>query len=172
MENNVGTLSGQQVIDLDGADATVVDLKGKAFLRGNAKALTDYFELSTTQPQLYAGKWISVARNDSGYLDVTAAVTLKSDFAELAIDGPLTEGHIVMVDGHPAVPILGREPKSPATGPLSVTLYVTATGKALPIEFHASNGRDTLTTTWSDWGRPPSLPSPTHTIPISTIDVA
>jgi hypothetical protein len=171
MENSIGSASGQQIIDVDGAHATVVVLKGKAFLRGNTKALTDYFQLFTTHPQMYAGKWISVPRNDSGYLNITSAVTLKSDFGELAFDGPFREGDIAMIDGLPAVPILGHEPHSSGSPPVSATLDVTATGEALPIEFLATNGRDTLTTTWSDWGRPADLPSPTHPIAISTINV-
>jgi hypothetical protein len=171
MDNTIGSVSGQQTIDVDGAHATVVVRNGNAFLRGNAKALADYFQLFTTHPQVYAGKWISVPRNDSGYSNVTSAVTLKSDFDELAIDGPFREGDISMLDGRPVVPIFGHERQSAGSPPVSVTLYVTATGEALPIEFHASNGRDSLTTTWTNWGRPAPLPSPTHPILISSINL-
>ena len=115
-------------------------------------------------------KWLSVTPDDSGYLNPSSAVTLTSDFSEVIIKGPLRKGSVTVVDGRKVVAIIGHDPASPGSKAALATLYVTAIGEVLPVEFHTSNTKNTDTTKWSDWGHRVALMAPTGAIPLVNVD--
>ncbi len=168
MVNDIGTSDGRQVIDANGAKATVIVLGSAAYIQGDASAVTNYFGLSSVDPQQVAGKWLSLVATDPNYSAVTAAVTLKSDFSNVIV-GPFTKGPITTVAGRQAVPLFGHSPMQDGSPSVPTTLYVTATGKVLPIENHTSYQGTTETVDWSAWGRAVSLAAPPNPIPESSI---
>ena len=66
-------------------------------------------------------------------------------------------------------PIVGRVPGPNGGSDLPATLYVTSTGKALPMKFSAVDGQTSESVQWSRWGEPVTLPLPGQAIPISTV---
>jgi hypothetical protein len=169
MVNDIGTSDGRQVVDANGAEATVIVLGPAAYIQGDVDAINNYFALSIADPQQVAGKWLSLEPSDPNYSAVTAAVTLRTDFSSL-IEGPFTKGQVTTVAGQQAIPLFGHSPAEPGNPSMPVTIYVTATGKVLPIEFHASYQGTTETASWSAWGRTVSLVAPPNPIPESSVD--
>ena len=167
MDNDIGTATGRQVIDADGAHAMVIVLDDAAYIEGDAQAMTSYFGFPSSR-QL-AGKWIAIGHSDNGYSTVRAAVTLKSDFSQVVITGPLKKEPVTVIDGRSVVPIVGTIAGATGGDPVPATLYVTATGVILPIELRAGNARATETTVWSNWGRSVRITAPPGPIPISTV---
>ena len=102
------------------------------------------------------------------YTSVISAVTLKSDFQQETISGPLSEGHAVTVAGQRCIPITGHV-SSPAVGTAPATLYVTDSKTPLPVEYKAGNKKATSVTTWSRWGHPVTLTAPSDAIPFASL---
>lgn len=167
--NDIGTFEGRQMIDSDKARAEVVQIGQEAYIRGNAAAISSYFELTKNDPGQLANTWISIVPSDGGeYTTVIAAVTLKSDFANETISGPLSEGRVVTVDGRRCIPITGHVTSS-AYGTVPATLFVTDSETPLPVEYKAGNKKASSTTTWSRWGHPVPLSAPPDAIPFSSL---
>jgi hypothetical protein len=169
MDNEVGTAEGRQIIDVDGAHATVIVIGTKAFIEGNAQAMANYFQVSKTDPQRFAGRWLSISESDPGYATVSAAVTLKSDFSGVSLKGPLKKGTVIVIGGQEALPISGYIAGPSAGEKLPATLYVTTTGKVLPIELRASGSHVSKDTSWSDWGHVVSFVAPAGAVSISSL---
>jgi hypothetical protein len=167
--NDIGTFEGRQMIDSDKARAEVVQIGQEAYIRGNGAAISSYFELTKNDPQQLANTWISLAPSDGAeYTSVISAVTLKSDFQQETISGPLSEGHAVTVAGQRCIPITGHV-SSPAVGTATATLYVTDSKTPLPVEYKAGNKKATSVTTWSRWGHPVTLTAPPDAIPFASL---
>jgi len=66
--NDVGTTEGRQVIDSNGAHATVLVVGGNAYIYADAKAIATYFEISTLPNDGTGGEtyWVSSVRRDGG----------------------------------------------------------------------------------------------------------
>jgi hypothetical protein len=168
MVNDIGHSDGRQVVDANGAEATVIVIGSAAYIQGDADAVENYFGLSNVDPEQVAGKWLSVSAADPNYSAVTASVTLRSDFSTF-IAGPFTKGPVTTVDGQQAIPLFGHT-SAQAGGPsLPTTLYVSTGAKVLPITFRASYQGMTETATWSAWGRAVQLAVPSHAIPESSV---
>ncbi len=166
MNNEIGSVDGQQIIRTDGAQAQVILVNGIAYIEANAKGVANYFELSTTDPQKLAGRWFSVTSNDAGYSTYVTAVTLESDFSQIQLSGPLTSGGRTTIDGHSVLPVYGYVAGASKGSKVRATLYVTATGKTLPIEFAVSSKAVHETIIWSDWSHPVYLTVPGGSVPI------
>jgi hypothetical protein len=164
MVNDIGSSDGRQVVDADGAKATVIVIGPAAYIQGDTNAVSDYFGLSTGDPQQVAGKWLSLDASDPNYSAVTASVTLKSDFSNFIV-GPFTKGQVTTVAGQQAVPLFGHSPAQAGSPSVPTTLYVTTTGKVLPVAYRSSYQGMTETVKWSAWGRTVSLAAPPNPIP-------
>ena len=89
--NDIGLFEGRQLINSGSSRAEVVQVGQRAYLRGNADAIANFFELTKNDPQQLANTWISVVPSDGAFFTtVIDAVTLKSDFGHQSIPGPLT----------------------------------------------------------------------------------
>jgi len=169
MSNDVGTSEGRQVITPDGAHATVVLVGGVAYIQGDPAAMEKYFGFPSSDSTQLAGKWISLPSSDSGFSTVSAAVTLKSDFSQVRLNGPLTKGPLTEIDGQRVIPVQGSM-AAPGGGPtVAGTLYVTAEGQVLPVELRASGHAESETVVWSRWGQAVQLAAPPGAVPISSI---
>lgn len=166
MNNEIGSVDGQQIIRTDGARAEVILVNGIAYIEANAKGVANYFELSTTDPQQFAGRWFSVTSNDAGYSSYVEAVTLDSDFSQVQLSEPLTSGGQTTIDGHRVIPVYGYVAGASKGSKVRATLYVTATGKTVPIEFAVSSKGVHETITWSDWNHPVYLTVPGGSVPL------
>jgi hypothetical protein len=158
--NDVGTTEGRQVIDSNGAHATVLVVGGNAYISADVRAIATYFDISTTDPQKYANRWLEVTSSSPGFSTVSDAVTLTSDFGHVALTGNLIEGRTQVVDGHKVVPISGHIAATPQTPAANGTLYVTTTGTVLPVEFRLAGKGLKSTTSWSKWGHPVQIAAP------------
>ena len=171
MVNDIGTDQGRQVIDSDGAHSTALVLAGTAYIQGDAAAVSNYFQIPTPDPQKLAGQWISIRPTDQSYSAVSASVTLQSDFQNFQnlFLGPFKAGAQTTVDGLRVVPISGHVQGSTTGSTVPATLFVTASGKLLPVSFQASNSQASITSQWTNWGQAVALAAPVTSIPMSTI---
>jgi hypothetical protein len=163
--DDIGTTEGRQDIESDSARAKVILFNGVAYIEANADGVANYFDFTTADPAQLAGRWFTVTSSMTAYAPVTDAVTLASDFDQLGIVGPYTAGKQTVVDHQKVIPVHGFVPGASKGPNAPITLYVTATGTTLPVEFSASTKSVSDTVTWSDWGKlvhlvPPANPSP------------
>jgi hypothetical protein len=166
MVNEIGPTSGRQVIDAAGGHSVVIVSGGRAYFRGDATALAGYYQFPVTVALEYAGKWISMGPKDSGYGRVSGAVTLASDFSQIAINGPLTARPVTLPGGQRAVAIAGTA-KGPTGTEVPATLDVTAAGTILPIRLREGHGKVSEMVAWSRWGQPVAFAAPVGATPIS-----
>jgi len=169
MSNDVGMSEGQQVITPEGAHATVRLTGGVAYIQGDSQALTSYFGFPSSVAKQFAGKWISLRPSDSGFSNVSAAVTLRSDFSQVRLTGRLTKAPITEIDGQQVIPVRGNVTAPGGGRSVAGTLYVTAQGRVLPVELHASGQPGSETVVWSHWGRGAQLTAPGGAVPISSL---
>jgi hypothetical protein len=170
--DDIGTFEGRQMIRYNRAQAEVIQIGQEAYIRGNASAISDYFELTKNDPQQLANTWISVFPSDgSAWSAISAAVTLKSDFDQVSIPGALTEGRPVTVAGQRCIPIVGHT-SEPQVGGVTVTLYVTDSKTPLPVEQKATSKAITTTTIWSRWGHAVALTAPAGAVPITSLGLS
>jgi hypothetical protein len=164
--NEIGTSEGRQVIHDGDATAEVLLVHGVAYIKGNAKGITDYFQLTTAHSGTLSGKWLTVTTADKNFATYTAAVTLESDFSAITLSGPYKEGTQTVVDHQKVIPVHGHVSGGTGNPQAAATLYVTATGEVLPIEFSAATKSVKETTVWSGWGQTVHLAAPVHSEPI------
>lgn len=169
MDNSVGRVEGRQVIEADGAHAQVILIHRTAYIEGDAKAVVTYFGFRGPNAKKLAGKWISLTPTDSGYRNVASAVTLKSDFQQVALKGPFEKSRPVTVDGKKVIPIRGVMKDAPRGATIPVVLEVTASGAVLPVALRASGDGIKESVSWNDWGHAVILTAPHDATPISSL---
>ena len=170
MVNDIGVTEGRQVIDSDGARSTVLVINDMAYINGDAAAISNYFQLQTSNPQEFAGQWISIPPSASSYFGaVSASVTLASDFHNVSFLGPFTARPETTLHGVKATPVVGHVSGPTGGKKVPATLYVTSAGKTLPVELSASDRQISETVKWSRWGEAVTLPLPGQAVPISTV---
>jgi hypothetical protein len=170
MVNDVGTSEGRQVIDSDGAQSTVLVLNHVAYINGDATSIATYFQLQTSNPQEFAGQWISIPPSESQYFSaVSASVTLASDFHNVSFLGPFTARPETSLQGVKVIPVVGHVAGLNGEKGVPATLDVTANGRTLPVKLSATDGNTSENVKWSKWGEPVTLPLPGQTIPISKV---
>jgi hypothetical protein len=156
------------MIDSDGAKSTTILVDHTVYFRGDLKTIVAY-KFSPKHPTAIVGRWISIGATSKYYAGASASLTLASDFLKVNLLGPLTEGSDVAIDGIQAVPIYGQVKSSNGTQTAKATIYVTASGTTLPVEFHATTGAVDETINWSQWGRRVTIDAPHSAIPIAKL---
>jgi hypothetical protein len=169
MSNDIGTSEGRQLINPDGAHATVVLIDGVAYMQGDSGALKNYFGLPNSVSTQLAGKWISLRPGNSEYSAVSDAVTLKSDFSKARLIGPLVKGSTSEIDGQRVIAIEGGVSHSGGGQSVPGTLYVSATGQVLPVEIRTSGQFGRVTVVWSRWGHAVQLAAPSGAVSIFSV---
>jgi hypothetical protein len=163
--DDIGSTEGRQVIALSsGATAEVVAFANakKAYIRANILGIAKYFAFPTKTPGKYANKWLELTSSDANYAAVVSATTLSSDFPQLLqISGPLSVGHVTSLAGVPVIEVLGKIPASSNNPALAVTLYLSSSGKLLPLELRETAKGLSAVIKWSKWGHKVNLSSPT-----------
>ncbi len=160
MDDDVGTSSGRQVIDDNGGHMTVLVVEGLAYVQGDSRALERDLGAPSADAVRLAGQWLSIPSTNQLFGVVSDAVTMKSDFSQARLIGPLSTGREMRIGGTPAIPITGTVPGGPLGQHVTGTLYVSAGSKSLPLEFRISSGGITDETRWTKWGHAEFLAAP------------
>jgi hypothetical protein len=137
------------------------------YIQGNASALRNVIGLTSAKSNKYAGKWLSFPTSNQG-LDTLVAGLKNSDVAaELQMSGPYTYGTAQTVAGHRALAIKGTVTDQSGSK-IPVTLYVPASGTALPLEQvtnpGTSKGSSNIhsSVTFTRWGEKVAQTAPAH----------
>jgi hypothetical protein len=149
-------------------NATVLVVKRKAYIRGNAYTLHVYFGFAKAQARRYSGKWISIPHTNPDYPTVSAAATYASFLSFLfpqrklrLVNATISGRRVVGVRG--LATLEGSE--------VLETLYAPANGRPLPIEekqFYPGHPGKGLTT-MSRWNERVDVQAPAHSVPVSKV---
>ncbi len=146
---------GQGAISLVGLQFEVVRVGDSVYLKGNPAF---YRRLGVKPPP--AGTWLKGSA--SGRLRETAAFTDLTTQATriLSTNGTITKGATTTVEGEPAIELKteGKLYKG--------RLYVKTSGEPYPLKLEKS-GRETSTTTFTNWNSTPPPTAPAATIPVA-----
>lgn len=168
MDNEIGASSGTRTIVSNGAHATIIFVAGKAYLQGDLKAIVHYFEFPTKKPQTLVNRWIGIGATDPGYASLKSTVTLAGDFGGLSLKSKVTKGAAVVIDGQTVIPLSG-ELKGSNGSPIDLILYVTSSGKLLPVGLHVTSGQFVTDVEWDNWGQGVTVVAPSTSIPITKV---
>jgi hypothetical protein len=162
---DIGVAEGIQQISYRSGGArghlTVIVAGGRAYVRGDAVALSRLIGLSAFAAAGDAGTWLSVPRVDPSYSSIAAAVTLASFIDELRLRAPFTSVPATIVGGTRAVGVAGGEPPG-SGGPARGTLYLRAGAEPLPLREVAGTGALSSSVTISRWNEPLHIAIPTR----------
>jgi hypothetical protein len=158
---------GRQVITLsDGGQMTVLVVSGVGYVNGNAEGLAGFLGMSEATATELAGKWIAVNSASPYYQQVVTGVTISSVLGEFAPVGRLTSTARQTVDGQSVIGVRGTASSdSGLPADSTVTLYVAATGRPLPVSCIEGAGADKNDVTFGHWGEPVSVSPPSATVP-------
>jgi hypothetical protein len=165
---------GHQDITMPGGgQMTVVVVSGVGYVDGNAAALNEFLSFPAPTATALAGRWISFTARDPGYQEVVNGVTTGSVLGEIDPVGKLVKTAEQTVDGRPVVGVRGPAPASSQLPKGStVTLYVAATGRPLPVSCLEGSGSNLTDITLSHWGEHVSVSAPTQAVPVPTSSAA
>lgn len=154
----------------DGGQATIIQVGGMAYVRGNEAALANYFKFPLAAARLLNGRWISVRPSDTGYAQLTGGSDYLSVADEVRLGAPLTLTGRSTVAGHAVVGVHGTVP-SGIGAPLgsTATIYIAASGRPLPVRYVTVYGSVRLAATYTQWGERVHLTAPQHAIPIASL---
>jgi hypothetical protein len=154
--------SGRQEVSVNnGAQATIIQVGDLVYVRGNETALTSFFGLTTTLSGQLSDRWFSLTSSDAGYAQVTEDVALPSVAGEMKLAGPLTLTGRTTVDGQAVEGVHGTVPAGlgAPTGS-TATIYITITGRHLPVEYTGGGSTAQTVATYSEWGEQVHLTPP------------
>jgi hypothetical protein len=159
---------GQQDIRMPGgAQMTVIVVSGVGYVDGNASALNGFLGLPTATAMQLAYRWISFTAADPDYQQVVGGVTTGSVLGEITPVGTLVKTAPQTVDGQPVIGVRGPAPASSQMPKGStITLYVAATGRPLPVGCLEGSGSDQTDITLTRWGEHVSVSAPTKAVPV------
>ena len=166
--DDIGTHEGRQVVTVahgGRAEIIALDQAHEMFVRANSVGLVDYFGFTTISTATYGEKWIELTPSDSGYANVAFGTTLASDFSQIRLTGALKLGAVTIVGGQKVRPISGTVPAMNGSPRGTGVLYVTTSGRLLPVKFHGTTGTLTTTVSWSKWGTKVKLSAPSGAVP-------
>jgi hypothetical protein len=165
--NQIGTNEGGQISTFGTGVTTLIalDQERKIYIKGNSAGLVDSFSMSKAQAATYANKWLLMTPSNSKYREVAEATTLSSDFGEIRFTGPLIMSPVHAFGGQEVRTITGTLAPGGGLPSRTGTLYVSASGRLLPIGIDEVFGIYTITEAWSKWGRNPHPRIPTTALP-------
>jgi hypothetical protein len=165
--NDVGTTEGIQVehFGKDTTEVFAVTSKKIAYVKGNALGLERMFKMSSTNAANYSQKWMLLRSTNALYDQAVSATTLASDFSHVQMTGTLEMSPVGTLSGVAVRSISGVIPAMNGSPKFQATIYVTATGKSLPLGLRESSGKLSITVMWVKWGVNPNVPAPTGAVP-------
>jgi hypothetical protein len=137
------------------------------YIQGNASALRNVIGLPSAKANKYAGKWLSFPTSNQGLNTLVAGLKNSDVAAELQMSGPYTYGAAQTVAGQRALAIKGTVTDQSGSK-IPVTLYVSASGNALPLEQvtnpGTSKGSSSIHSSvrFTRWGEKVTQTAPAH----------
>jgi hypothetical protein len=166
-----GQLGGRQDITFNssyGSERFTLLLVGTTvYFQGNTPALEDELGVSAAGAPKLAGKWVSVVSVNGPYAVLQPGITTADQAQQMALV-PTSTTRLTTNDGTAATRILGTIPRPPGTAHIDIA---TRSGIPLSYVMHSTaNGATTnTTTTYSEWGIPPSVSAPSGAVAWSSL---
>ncbi len=169
--NVIGVAGGEQSSILSNggtSELIALDASKTLYVRADAAALTTTYSMTSANATLFSNEWLELTPTTSIYDSVAYATTLASDFSQVRFVGRLHLGGVGVLEGKKVRAIEGTVPAINGAPRFNGTLYVSATGKALPVRFHEIRGSTVIVVTWSKWGSGVSLTAPAGAVAYPT----
>lgn len=167
---DVSSTAGRQVITVAGGEATVLDVAGVGYVSGNPAALVGFFGFPPSASARLTGRWVSFRSGQPYYQQVVDAVTLGSALGVVRLSGRLSSKGMESVGGQRVVGVRGIAPSVPGVpAGTKATLYVTTTGRLLPVSYQEVSGSTRLSAVFSRWGEKVSVAAPRDAVPITSV---
>lgn len=165
--SNVGATQGFEVQQSGKGSTEVYALLAKkiAYVKGNEIGLEGTFKMSSTNAVKYANTWMLLRPSNPLYAQAVDATTLSSDFSQAQLTGPLGMSPVGVIAGVEVRSISGVIPATADSPKFQASIYVTATGKPLPVGLRESSGKVSITVTWAKWGVTPTPPAVSGVVP-------
>jgi hypothetical protein len=156
-----GPTAGREVEKITGhGQATILVVARVGYLRGSAGALTVLFNL----PAADARKWIAFYPGDPGYQDVEPGVTIDSFLSGTMPVGPFTKT-VTRLHGQRVIALRGKvAPGAGVPAGSKETVYITVTGRPLPVAISENISAQAITGVFSGWGQARSVTKPPHAV--------
>lgn len=152
---------GTQQITIHGGHVQIRVVGPKTYLTGDRRGLTRFFNFTDAQVKTLNHQWYPLVAGQVGYETTTAGVTLASTLEADRIAGRLTREADKTISGQRVYGISGRAVGAGAPKGADATMWI-GSDSGLPVEFDADNGKQRLTQTFSDWGKPIHLAAPSN----------
>ncbi len=133
----------------------------RAWIRGDAFALSRFLAFPAAVAAKYAGRWVNVPSSD--YAGVADDVTLPSAVDTLKLNGPIKAVR-ARIGGRSVIALRGSS--SSGGGTREVVLYARAKGLPLPVSESAS-GQDATNVVFSRWNETVRVTVPAHAVTLS-----
>jgi len=133
---DVANAEGTQTLSGSGGwKARILVVNHSAYLAGNAAGLRTYFGFPAAVARKVGARWVSIPSSSPGYSQASYDATIESTIASITpSSGKLTETGPTKIGGTEAIGIRGTGPSLNRAGtPSSITLYVSTTGRPLPL---------------------------------------
>jgi hypothetical protein len=169
VSNTEGT---QTVSGTSGWKARILVVNHTAYLAGNAAGLRTYFGFPASVASKIGARWVSIQSSGPGYTEASYDATMASTIASITPNpGNLTETGPTKIGGIPAIGIRGTGPSLNRAGtPSSITLYVSTSGRPLPLRVVLSDTKgDSKTVVLSGFGEHFTVHAPHGAVPILSL---
>jgi hypothetical protein len=167
----IGAKEGQQLVSgLGGANSELIafDQRQMLYVRANSEGLATLYELSSADAATYANEWLLLTPSDADYSSIAYATTLASDFGQVRFTGAVSESGVITYAGRHVIALSGVVPPFDGAPKFDGTLYVTASGKVLPVTFVERDDRSSITVSWASWGHHYVLHTPANAVAFPT----
>ena len=156
--------SGKETINGPGASAVAISANNRVYMKANYFMLFYIMQIPRGVAQQIAGKWVVFSAGDPAYKQLGEALTLPLMVQQVTPAGSATTVGRMTVDGKDVIVLRGTPP-----GGLHGSLYISARGSPLPLEAVFGRSGETVTSIFTDWGKPVRVSAPEASIAASTV---
>lgn len=145
---------------------------GAVYFKGNAASIEDQLGVAGADAASLSGRWVKVVVGDGPYRDLEVGITVSSQLSEDTFE-PAAKQTVTGAGGVKLTKVSGTIPPSEYL-PNGATAYLEVpAGSHLPatwvVSARGQGGSVTTTTTFSSWGKAPSVSAPSGWVAWSTL---
>jgi hypothetical protein len=156
---------GSQTVSLSAGASVTLDLVNDVvYMKGNEAGLYFLQNLTKSAATKEAGQWIAVPPSSSVFASFATGLTVATTFAEFEMSGTVVSVAETTLDGIRVSGLRGMSKPYAGFAATPETIYVASTGRPLPVKATLGTGVSTITTVFSAWGKPISVPRPPHAL--------
>jgi hypothetical protein len=159
--DGIGMEQGRFIENGKPAAVTVIDVGSVTYLRGDENGL-EGSSFTSTAAAREADHWIAIPTSSTYGKEVSDPVTIDSAANELRLKGKLRLTSPTTLLGERVIGVIFASPVQTAT------IYVRASGAALPVEIDFSTSSIRETIKYADWGTAPALAKPATSVSFRT----